>query len=206
MRLNIFCSACGPLVRCPASVHRKVIVLGSAACGGRRRRRRSRLADAAPYPSGPCWCPPLPWRTRGGTAWWAAQCHPKFPRAPAALCIEKKIVNAGGAPTAARCGGVTNPTTEHRDAVGRSEAQLGVCIAHPGLSPGPINRRLRSCGHEVLYLPAQPFVQHGMYVCRKMNNSQARTGHQRGMGGRGTDDDDTHERHTDTNKLTRLGR
>ena len=42
-----------------------------------------------------------------------------------------------------------------------------------------------------------------MYVCRKMNNSQARTGHQRGMGGRGTDDDDTHERHTDTNKLTR---
>ncbi len=40
-------------------------------------------------------------------------------------------------------------------------------------------------------------------VCRKMNNSQARTGHQRGMGGRGTDDDDTHERHTDTNKLTR---
>ena len=42
-----------------------------------------------------------------------------------------------------------------------------------------------------------------MYVCRKMNNSRARTGHQRGMGGRGTDDDDTHERHTDTNKLTR---
>ena len=42
-----------------------------------------------------------------------------------------------------------------------------------------------------------------MYVCRKMNNSQARTGHQRGMGGRGTDDDDTHEQHTDTNKLTR---
>ena len=40
-------------------------------------------------------------------------------------------------------------------------------------------------------------------VCRKMNNSQARTGHQRGMGGRWTDDDDTHERHTDTNKLTR---
>ena len=30
-----------------------------------------------------------------------------------------------------------------------------------------------------------------------MNNSQARTGHQRVMGGRGTDDDDTHERHTD---------
>ena len=42
-----------------------------------------------------------------------------------------------------------------------------------------------------------------MYVCRKMNNSQARTGHQRGMGGRETDDDDTHEQHTDTNKLTR---
>ena len=57
-----------------------------------------------------------------------------------------------------------------------------------------------------------------------MKNSQARTGHQRGthrqrkqrgkpnqrqcraqrgMGGRGTDDDDTHEQHTDTNKLTR---
>ena len=34
------------------------------------------LADAAPYTVGPCWCPPLPWRTRGGTAWWAAQCHP----------------------------------------------------------------------------------------------------------------------------------
>ena len=30
-----------------------------------------------------------------------------------------------------------------------------------------------------------------------MKNSQARTGHQRGMGGRKTDDDDTHERHTD---------
>ena len=41
------------------------------------------------------------------------------------------------------------------------------------------------------------------YVCRKVKNSQARTGHQRGMGGRKTDDDDTHERHTDTNKLTR---
>ena len=41
-----------------------------------------------------------------------------------------------------------------------------------------------------------------VYV-RKVKNSQARTGHQRGMGGRWTDDDDTHERHTDTNKLTR---
>ena len=38
---------------------------------------------------------------------------------------------------------------------------------------------------------------------RKVKNSQARTGHQRGMGGRWTDDDDTHERHTDTNRLTR---
>jgi len=38
---------------------------------------------------------------------------------------------------------------------------------------------------------------------RKVKNSQARTGHQRGMGGRGTDDDDTHEQHTDTNRLTR---
>ena len=40
-------------------------------------------------------------------------------------------------------------------------------------------------------------------ACRKVKNSRAQTGHQRGMGGRGTDDDDTHERHTDTNKLTR---
>ena len=37
---------------------------------------------------------------------------------------------------------------------------------------------------------------------RKVKNSQARTGHQRGMDGRETDDDDTLERHTDTNKLT----
>ena len=69
---------------------------------------------------------------------------------------------SGGPPAAARCGGVTNPTTEHRDAVGRSEAQLGVCIAHPGLSPGPINRRLRRRGHEVLFTPAQAFMQHSM--------------------------------------------
>ena len=41
-----------------------------------------------------------------------------------------------------------------------------------------------------------------MYVCRKVKNSQARTEHQRGMDGRETDDDDTLERHTDTNKLT----
>ena len=61
---------------------------------------------------------------------------------------------------AARCGGATNPTTEHRDAVGRSEVQLGVCIAHPGLSPGPINRRLRRRGHEVLFTPGQAFMQH----------------------------------------------
>ena len=46
-------------------------------------------------------------------------------------------------------------------------------------------------------------VSYCMYVCSKVKNSQARTGHQRGMGGRWTDDDDTHERHTDTNKLTR---
>ena len=50
---------------------------------------------------------------------------------------------------------------------------------------------------------AQCCAREFMYVCRKMKNSQARTGHQRGMGGRGTDDDDTHERHTDTNRLTR---
>ena len=68
---------------------------------------------------------------------------------------------SGGPPAAARCGGVTNPTAEHRDAVGRSEVQLGVCIAHPGLSPGPINRRLRSCDHEVLFVHTCPtIVQH----------------------------------------------
>ena len=68
---------------------------------------------------------------------------------------------SGGPPAAARCGGVTNPTTEHRDAVGRSEVQLGVCIAHPGLSPGPINTRLRRRGHEVLFTPGQAFMQYG---------------------------------------------
>ena len=54
-----------------------------------------------------------------------------------------------------------------------------------------------------LAIPNKSNVCCGMCVCRKMNNNRARTGHQRGMGGRGTDDDDTHERHTDTNKLTR---
>ena len=39
-------------------------------------------------------------------------------------------------------------------------------------------------------------------MCRKAKNSQARTGHQRGMGGRGTGVDGTRERHTDTHKLT----
>ena len=58
---------------------------------------------------------------------------------------------SGGPPAAARCGGVTNPTTEHRDAVGRSEAQVGECIAHPGLSPGPINRRLRHRAQELVF-------------------------------------------------------
>ena len=67
---------------------------------------------------------------------------------------------SGGPPAAARCGGVTNPTTEHRDAVGRSEAQLGVCIAHPGLSPGPINRRLRRRAQELLLQPVHTFVRH----------------------------------------------
>ena len=65
---------------------------------------------------------------------------------------------SGGPPAAARCGGVTNPTTEHRDAVGRSEAQLGVCIAHPGLSPGPINRRLRRRGQKLLLPPVHTFI------------------------------------------------
>ena len=59
--------------------------------------------------------------------------------------------SSGGPPAAARCGGVTNPTTEHRDAVGRSEAQVGECIAHPGLSPGPINRRLRRRAQELVF-------------------------------------------------------
>ena len=61
--------------------------------------------------------------------------------------------SSGGPPAAARCrpcGGGTNPTTEHRDAVGRSEARLGVCIAYPGLSPvdlstGACGAVLRSC-------------------------------------------------------------
>ena len=66
--------------------------------------------------------------------------------------------SSGGPPAAARCGGVTNPTTEHRDAVGRSEAQLGVCIAHPGLSPGPINRRLRRRAQELLLQPVHTFI------------------------------------------------
>ena len=74
---------------------------------------------------------------------------------------------SGGPPAAARCGGVTNPTTKHRDAVGRSEVQLGVCIAHPGLSPGPINRRLRRRGHEVLFTPGQAFMQHSNAALEK---------------------------------------
>ena len=60
--------------------------------------------------------------------------------------------SSGGPPAAARCrpcGGGTNPTTEHRDAVGRSEARLSVYIAHPGLSPGPINTRLRRRAQEL---------------------------------------------------------
>ena len=59
--------------------------------------------------------------------------------------------SSGGPPAAARCGGVTNPNAEHRDAVGRSEAQVGECIAHPGLSPGPINRRLRRRAQELVF-------------------------------------------------------
>ena len=61
-------------------------------------------------------------------------------------------------------GGVTNPTTEHRDEVGRSEAQLGVCIAYPGLSPGPINRRLRRRGQELLLQPVQTLVRHSTRI------------------------------------------
>ena len=63
---------------------------------------------------------------------------------------------SGGPPAAARCGGVTNPTSVHRDAIGRSEVQLGVWIARPGLSPGPLNGRLRCRPHEVLFTPVQP--------------------------------------------------
>ena len=70
-----------------------------------------------------------------------------------------------GPPAAARCGGVTNPTSVHRDAIGRSEVQLGVWIARPGLSPGPLNGRLRCRPHEVLFTPVQPFVQQGRAVC-----------------------------------------
>ena len=68
--------------------------------------------------------------------------------------------SSGGPPAAARCGGVTNPNAEHRDAVGRSEAQVGECIAHPGLSPGPINRRLRRRAQELLFTPAQTLVRY----------------------------------------------
>ena len=72
---------------------------------------------------------------------------------------------SGGPPAAARCGGVTNPTSVHRDAIGRSEVQLGVWIARPGLSPGPLNGRLRCRPHEVLFTPVQPFVQQERAVC-----------------------------------------
>ena len=46
---------------------------------------------------------------------------------------------SGGPLAAAWCGGVTNPMSVHRDAIGRSEVQLGVWLSHPGLSPGPLN-------------------------------------------------------------------
>ena len=72
---------------------------------------------------------------------------------------------SGGPPAAARCGGVTNPTSVHRDAIGRSEVQLGAWIARPGLSPGPLNGRLRCRPHEVLFTPVQPFVQQERVVC-----------------------------------------
>ena len=54
--------------------------------------------------------------------------------------------------------------------------------------------------------PRPPRQSEGGDACAKYPHRalRARTGHQRGrMGGRWTDDDDTHERHTDTNKLTR---
>ena len=49
--------------------------------------------------------------------------------------------------------------------------------------------------------PADDFNLNEVRLGRKVKNSQARKPHQRGMGGRGTDDDDTHERQTDTNRL-----
>ena len=72
---------------------------------------------------------------------------------------------------------------------------------HRPISPR-ISPYLRTCDATVLLealgsrVRGRPLV--GMYVCSKVKNSQARTGHQRGMGGRWTDDDGTHERHTDT--------
>jgi len=81
-----------------------------------------------------------------------------------------------GPPAAARCGGVTNPTSVHRDAIGRSEVQLGVWIARPGLSPGPLNGRLRCRPHEVLFTPVQPFVQQGRAVCGWQQQTQMTTG------------------------------
>ena len=49
--------------------------------------------------------------------------------------------------------------------------------------------------------PADDFNLNEVRLGRKVKNSQARKPHQRGMGGRGTDDDDTHERQTGTNRL-----
>ena len=46
---------------------------------------------------------------------------------------------AGPRPRRGAAASQIRPQSTDRDAVGRSEAQVGECIAHPGLSPGPIN-------------------------------------------------------------------
>ena len=81
---------------------------------------------------------------------------------------------SGGPPAAARCGGVTNPTTEHRDAVGRSEVQLCMCIAHPGLyhldpSTGACGAVDTKCCSHSGYRPKAGVVDQGTtnLVCRQ---------------------------------------
>ena len=61
------------------------------------------------------------------------------------------------------------------------------------LVTGPRNAKHATKVKTLDKCPKKIDTQGCMYVCRKVKNSQARTGHQRGMGGRWTDDDDTHE-------------
>jgi len=67
----------------PASRHRSH---GHLLRGGGRHKGGG-APDAAPYTVRSVLVPTasLAIRTRGGSAWWAAQYHPKFPRVPAAL-------------------------------------------------------------------------------------------------------------------------